>query len=335
MINIGVIGCGYWGPNYVRVFNELQNSKSYYACDLDMKKMDQIKKLNPSTLLTENYENILANPDIHAVCICTPASKHFEIAKKALLAGKDVLVEKPLALSSVDVKELMQIANEKKRILMVGHVYKFNPGIEKLKELIVSGELGRIYYIHLLRIGFGPFRTDVNAMWDLAPHDISIVTDLLGSEPLSVSATGASYLQPSIEDVVFLTLNFPNKVIAGIHVSWLNAYKDRTITVIGSKKTAVFDDIKKELKIYDKSVTANDNVVGDYSKFQFLVRDGDITIPKLDSAEPLKKQCMHFLDCIEKRNQPTTDARDGLKVIKILEAGQRSLKQNGIPTTIE
>lgn len=335
MINIGVIGCGYWGPNYVRVFNELQNSKSYYGCDVDIKKMDVIKKLNPDIKITDNYEEILSNPDINAVCICTPASKHFEIAKKSLLAGKDVLVEKPFALNHKEVEELMTIADEKQRILMAGHVYRFNPGIEKLKELIANGELGKIYYIHLLRIGFGPFRTDVNAMWDLAPHDISIVTNLLDAEPLTVCATGESYLQNNIEDVVFLTLNFPNKVIASIHVSWLNAYKDRTITVIGSKKTAVFDDIKKELKVFDKSVTANDNVIGDYSKFQFLIRDGDITIPKLDNTEPLKKQCQHFLECIEQRKQPKTDAKDGLRVVKILESSQLSLKQGGAPIKID
>ena len=332
MITIGIIGLGYWGPNYVRVFDSLPESEVCYCCDTDTEILQNMKISNRPLKVTSNYQELLSDPEVEAVVISTPASTHYQIAKECLEQGKDALVEKPFTLSSKEAEELVELARRNKRVLMVAHTFEYNPAVHKLKEYVSSGDLGHIYYLHFSRTGLGPIRKDTNAMWDLAPHDISMLLYLTGDLPLQVSATGQSYLQQGIEDVVFLTLTMPHNILASIHVSWLDPYKIRNVTVVGSERMAVFDDINKieTLKIFDKGVQRfGEKSYAEYGEFQLSVRDGDIVIPKIEMSEPLKNQCLHFLECIKEGKQPLTDGQEGLKVVKILEAGQESLHNNG------
>jgi len=280
---------------------------------------------------------LVYNPNVDAVVVSTPASTHYEMVKECLEYGKDVLVEKPFTLSSRDAEELVVLARKKERVLMVGHTFIYNPAFCELKRLASSGDLGGIYYLHFSRTGLGPIRKDVNVMWDLAPHDLSMLLHLVEEMPVRVSARGQSYLQEGIEDVVFMTLDLPNGVLAGVHASWLDPYKIREVTVVGSKKMAVFDDVEKleTLKIFDKGVErSGEKIYAGYGEFQLSVRDGDIRIPKIEPGEPLKNQCKHFLECITKRKEPITGGEEGLKVVQILEAAQKSLGSNGVPISV-
>jgi predicted dehydrogenase len=267
--------------------------------------------------------------------IATTASTHYDLCKAALQAGKDVYVEKPFVLYVSQAEELIRIAEQEGRILMIGHLLEYHPVMKQLKRLIDSKALGDIYYIYNQRVNLGTVRGDENALWNFAPHDISSVLYLLGKEPSDVSARGQSYLQRGIEDVVFLTLNFDGQSLAHIHVSWLDPHKIRKITIVGSKRMAVFDDLEstEKLKIYDKSAEHNT----DYDTFAeyITLRFGDITIPYMKIDEPLRLECLHFLECIRERKQPLSDGRDGLRVVKVLDAAQRSLQKNGVPIAIE
>jgi len=330
MINIGIIGLGYWGPNYVRIFNELEQSKISYCCDIDGAKTDQVKRTNPFIETSKDYKDLLLASDVDAIVVSTPASTHYKIVKDCLSAGKDVLVEKPIALSTKDAEELVNIAKKNKRILMVGHTFVYNPVVQKLKEYIYNGDLGDIYYLYFSRTGLGPIRRDVNAMWDLAPHDISMLLYLLEDMPTEVSAKGQSYLQEGVEDVVFMTLRFPENIMASIHVSWLDPYKVRRATVVGSKRMAVFDDVNKleTLKIFDKGIDKySEKSYADYGEFQLSIRDGDVHIPKIEMREPLKNQCKHFLECVRERKEPLTNGEEGLNVVRILEDAQKTLNK--------
>ena len=326
MYNIGIIGVGYWGLNYLRIFNELEQSKISYCCDISSSKFEQIKHIAPLIETTDDYKDLLFSSDVDAVIISTPASTHYRVVKDCLVAGKDVLVEKPITLNSKSAKELVDIAKKERRILMVGHTFIYNPVVRKLKDYIYNGDLGDIYYLHFSRAGLGPIRKDVNAMWDLAPHDISMLLYLLEDMPTEVSAKGQSYLQEGVEDVVFMTLRFPENILASIHVSWLEPYKIRGVTVVGSKRMAVFDDVNKleTLKIFDKSIDRDGDYAG-YGEFQLSIRDGDILIPKIEMTEPLKNQCKHFLECVRERKEPLTNGEEGLKVVEILDRAEKSL----------
>jgi predicted dehydrogenase len=277
----------------------------------------------------------LADTDLQAVVIATTASTHYPLCKAALRAGKDVYVEKPFVLAVSQAEELIQIAEQEGRILMVGHLLEYHPVINRLKQMIDSKELGDIYYLYNQRVNLGTVRGDENALWNFAPHDISSILYLLGKEPTDVAARGQCYLQRGIEDVVFLTLNFNGQSMAHIHVSWLDPHKIRKITIVGSKKMAVFDDLEgsEKLKIYDKSAEQNT----DYNTFAEYVtlRFGDITIPHLKIDEPLRLECQHFLECIRERKQPLSDGYDGLRVVKVLDAAQQSVVKNGVPIPIE
>jgi predicted dehydrogenase len=330
MINVGVIGCGSWGANLIRNFHELPQANLGACSDTDQKRLDYIKNLYPNVKVFSNYEGILAEDGLQGVAIATPAGTHYKLARQLLERGQDVLVEKPMALSSKEAQDLIQLAKSKQRILMVGHVFIYNPAVVRLREYIQQGELGDIYYLYSTRVNLGRVRTDLNAMWNFAPHDISIMMYLLDEEPLSVNAQGVSYLQDGIEDVVFMTLNFPQKKTGHIHVSWLDTSKKRTMTVVGSKKMIIYDDVDNEakLKIYDKGVYRDEAVVS-FGEFQFKLHYGDIAIPKIDLKEPVKLECAHFIDCIKTRQTPITDGQNGLEVIRVLEAGQKSLKNLG------
>ena len=335
MINVAVAGVGGWGKNLVRNYSQIPDCTLKYICDVDEKKLAQLKPQLPGTQTTTRFEDLLADPELQGIVIATPAPTHYALCKAALEADKDVYVEKPFALYSVEARELLQLSEQRIRILMVGHLLLYHPIVARIMQMIEANELGDIYYIYNQRVNLGVVRGDENALWSFAPHDISVILHLLGAEPTDVTARGQSYLQPGIEDVVFLSLNFGQRSMAHVHVSWLDPHKVRKLTIVGSKKMVVFDDNEstEKLRIYDKSAEH----ATDYNTFAeyITIRFGDITIPHVRVNEPLRLECEHFLGCIRDRKRPLTDARDGLRVVKVLEAAQRSLEKNGVPVAIE
>ena len=332
MVKVGIIGCGHWGPNHVRVFSQQPNSRTVMCADISDERLKSIQRLFPDVATTTDYKKILQNTEVDAVCVATPTNTHFDITKEALQASKHVLCEKPLALTPQECQELNTLAIKHKRILMVGHIFVFNQGIMLLKQYIQSGELGRVYYAHSERTNLGPFRYDVNALWDLAPHDISIFNYLFESSPSSVSARGQKYLGTSLEDVAFATLEYPKDILVNIHVSWLDPKKVRQITIVGDKKMAVWDDLDNlgPLRLYDKHVERTATFYENYGEFQLLSKEGSIMIPNVGIVEPLRNQAQHFIDCIEGRRQVSVaDAQKGLDVVKTLCAIQESIDQQG------
>ncbi len=340
MVNVAMIGCGHWGLNLIRNFAKVLEARLHTLCDLKVERLETLRSLYNPLKITEDYYSVLEDPEIEAVVIATPAASHYQIAKESLLAGKHVFVEKPLALCVSECEELIASAEAQGRVLMVGHVFRYNAAVWKLKEYIQSGELGQIHYIYSNRLNLGRVRNDLNAMWNFAPHDLSILLYLLEQEPLQVSAKGFSYLQKAIEDVVFMILDFPHNVGAHVHISWLDPSKVRRMTVVGSRKMAIYDDVSIEakIKIYDKGVKkVNDHSAlawSDYGGFQLQVRSGDIYIPKIDFVEPLYTECSHFIECVKDGKQPLTDGYEGLRVVRILEAAQLSMGNEGKPVNL-
>lgn len=337
-INVGIIGCGYWGPNFVRNFAQMKGVAVKYVCDLDRNRMAHIKKSYPEIKTTQNYFDIINDQEVNAVVVATAANAHYRIAKDALLNDLNILVEKPIATNIKEAEELVEIAKQRNKILMVGHTFEYNPGIRKLKEIVDSGQLGRIYYLYSRRTNLGPIRKDVNAMWDLAPHDISIFNYLLGVLPLSVRASGERYLAHDLYDVCFISLDFPDNVLAHLHVSWLDPKKVREIVVVGSKKMAFFDDlnINTPISVYDKSAVKKrfKQEYDSFEEFQMIVKNGSVRTPKIKKAEPLKLECRHFIDCIQKRSACLTDGQDGLAVLGVLTAIEKSLSKDGIKCSL-
>jgi len=338
LINIGVIGCGHWGPNHIRIFSHLSKSKVLACADPDEDRLRAVKNTFLNITITVDYKDILNNPEIDAVCIVAPTGLHYQITKEALNAGKHVLCEKPLAQTLEECQELYQIAKFKNKVLMVGHIFLFNAGIRWLKEYIDSGELGTIHYAYSTRTNLGPFRYDVNALWDLAPHDISIFNYLFDSCPVNVSGRGQSCLGGALEDIAFVTMEYPDNVLANIHVSWLDPKKVRQITFVGDKKMVVWDDLDNmgPIRLYDKHVEKTKIFYETYGEFQLLSREGSITIPKIGVGEPLKQQGEYFLECIEKNVSPSLcDAQKGGDVVKTLCAIESSMQQKGTQVNVE
>jgi predicted dehydrogenase len=333
-VQIAVVGIGGWGKNLARNYYQIPHCGLKYICDLDQRKLDQMGLQIPGTVVTTRYEDLLEDPDLDAIVVATPAPTHYQLCRSALLAGKDIYVEKPFVLEVAHAEELISLSAQTKRILMVGHLLEYHPVMTRLKEMIDAGEFGDILYIYTQRVNLGTVREDENALWNFAPHDISSILYLLGQEPTDVAARGQSYLKRGVEDVVFFSLNFDDKLMGHVHVSWLDPHKIRKLTVVGKKKMAVFDDLEanEKLKIYDKGAAYNT----DYNTFAeyITLRFGDITIPYFKMGEPLRLECLHFLDCIRERKTPLSDGMDGLRVIKVLDAAQRSLKKNGVPIRI-
>ncbi|MGH9992255.1 MAG: Gfo/Idh/MocA family protein [Nitrososphaera sp.] len=334
-VNVGVVGVGGWGKNLARNYSQIPEAQLRYLCDLDEAKLKAVRSQFQAELTTTRFDDLIEDPELQAIVIATTGPTHYELCKKALLAGKDVYVEKPFVLSVADAEEIVSLADDRQRILMVGHLLEYHPVVQKLKEMIDSGELGKIRYIYSQRLNLGTVRMDENALWNFAPHDISVILYLLGLSPTDVSARGQSYLREGIEDVVFLTLNFGGKAMGHVHVSWLDPHKTRRITIVGSQRMAVFDDLdaNEKLKIYDKGAQVN----MDYDTFAEYVglRFGDITVPYIRVGEPLRVECEHFLDCVRERKTPLSDGQDGLRVVKVLEAANRSLAVNGSPVSID
>ncbi len=334
VVNLGLIGAGNWGKNLLRSFASAKRGTLRSCCDTNSGHLKEQLRGYANVGLLDNPEDVFADPDIDAVAIATPAVTHYELAKRALLAGKDVFVEKPMTLTLEDATDLVEVAESNNRILMVGHLLEYHPGVEMMKDLLDSGELGSPYYLYSERVNLGRIRSDENALWSFAPHDISIILYLLDEEPIEVAAYGAAYIRPGIEDVSFLWLRFADNKMAQIHVSWLDPHKIRRTTLVGSKKMVVFDDMQpsEKIRIYDKGVEPNGKTVG-YAE-SFTLRFGEVTIPALKMREPLRVECDHFLDCVLTRQTPRSDGRDGLRVVKVLDAAQRSLKAGGAPVKL-
>jgi predicted dehydrogenase len=332
MVKLGAVGLGAWGWNVARAFSELKDCQMASVCDLDPKRRDSAVKTWPTAVPVTNIDDMLMT-DVEAVAIAAPAVDHYEMTKKALLADRDVFVEKPFALNVRDAEELVELAEKRSRVLMVGHLLEYHPVVRRLKNMIQSGELGQVLYFYTQRVNLGRIRGDENALWSFAPHDISQILYMLDMEPTDVSARGQSYIQEGIEDVVFLSLFFENRIMAHIHLSWLDPHKVRKTTVVGTNKMAVFDDTSstEKLRIYDNH--AEMPPVRTYGE-AIQVRFGDITIPRVESTEPLRLECQHFVDCVRNRTTPLSDGHDGLRVVKILEAAQKSLRSDGVPVQI-
>ncbi len=328
-LRLGLIGYGYWGPNLARNFHQLPEAALVACADMDAGRLNEVGRLYPSLKqLATDARALIENPTLDALVIATPARTHFALVKQALEAGKHVLVEKPLAMSSGEARTLIECAREQRRVLMVGHTFEYNPAVWKIRELIQEGALGKLYYFYSNRVNLGRVQTDVNALWSIAPHDISILLYLMNQMPETVAARGVSYVSQGVEDVIFALLTFPENVNAHIHASWLDPSKTRQMTIVGSEKMVVYDDVDPEakLKIYDKGVYRRGDAFGE---FQLRVHSGDIYIPKIDLTEPLRYECAHFLECVRENKPPRTDGENGLRVVRVLEAAQASLHQNG------
>jgi predicted dehydrogenase len=323
LTRLGVAGLGYWGPNLARNFDEL--AELTWLCDLQSSLLERFSKRHPQANLTSRFEDLLEDPKLDAVVIATPVVTHAELARRALAAGKHVFVEKPMALHAGEAEELCALAGERGLVLMPGHLLLYHPAVKKLRELIESGELGEIRYVYGNRQNLGKFRTDENALGSLGAHDLSVILHLVGEEPSEVWARGESYVHPPVEDVVFCFLRFPSGKLAHMHLSWLDPQKIRRMTVVGSKKMAVFDDMELERKItvYDKG--EEPPPVGTYGEWQ--TRTGDIYVPKVPSDEPLRLECQHFLRLVRGTGDALEAARDGAAVVRALEQLQDSLER--------
>jgi predicted dehydrogenase len=340
-VRIGQIGLGYWGPNLLRNFIALPDAEVTWLADLDTNRVAGTDLNSGGFHVTRSYRDLLGAPDVDAVVIATPAATHYQIAQEALDADKHVLVEKPLAMTVSECSKLTELAKERGRTLMVGHTFLYSATVRRLKEYIDAGELGDILYLYGQRLNLGRVRQDVNALWNFAPHDISILLYLLNEQPLEVSARGFDYLQPGIPDVVFMTLVFPKGKASHIHISWLDPQKVRRITVVGTRKMAVYDDVSSDAKIvlFDRGVdriptSQSPRDFHSFAEFQLQIRSGDVVIPAFKFSEPLRSECAHFIECIQTGRQPLTNGEHGRRVVRILEAAQRSMDTAGIPERI-
>jgi len=333
-VNIVQVGVGNWGKNLLRNFYSHPKVNLKAVCDINDDTLAKVKKDFPSMQVIKSAETLFQDPEIDAAIIATQADTHYQYAKAFLENGKHVFVEKPMVLDLAHGEEIVALAEKKKKILMVGHILEYHPAFVKVKDIIDQGELGEVYYVYTSRVNLGVVRRNENSLWSFAPHDISIILMFINSKPLEVSCTGKAYLQPGIEDVVFATIHFEDKKMAHLHVSWLDPHKVRKVTVVGSKKMAVIDDMEssEKIRIHDKGV----DFKGDYTQFGEYqsLRIGDILIPYIKNQEPLKIECNKFIESIQTNTPPISDGQDGLKVVRILNAAQESLDKGGMPVKL-
>jgi predicted dehydrogenase len=332
MITIGQVGLGHWGPNLLRNFVALPDSRVKLCCDIDEAARARMVDAHPGVEATGDYERLLEDHEIEAVVVSSPASLHYQHARLAIEHGKHVFVEKPIALDVTQAVELVRLAEARRRVLMVGHLLLYHPAVSLLKDYVDAGDLGRIHYVYSHRLNLGKVRRDENAMWSLAPHDISVALYLLGQAPEAVSAQGRAFLRAGVHDLVFLTMYFADGGLAHCHVSWLDPHKVRRFTVVGSKKMVVFDDMepREKIRLYDAGVDFPDVGYGDLLTLRF----GDVHIPRVDMKEPLRLECQHFLDCVQGGARPLSDGRNGVDVLRVLDASQQSLEQDGKPVAL-
>jgi len=366
-VRAGVVGAGYWGPNLIRNLAELPGSPLAAVCDRDARRLDYVRTRFPTARLYASFAELLGDADVNAVVVATPAELHFQMARQALEAGKHVFVEKPLATSSAQCAALARLAEAGGLTLMAGHTFLHNDALRWVKSMVDAGDAGDVLYLYSRRLNLGQVRQDINAVWNLAPHDVSIMLYLVGERPQRVACYGQCFLQPGVEDVAFLTLEFsplggasgdptwsPGRLAGGarrmahIHVSWLDPNKVREVVVVGTRKMVVYDDVDPDhmIQVYDKGVDrvqqALDGGAGDpreraetYGEFQLLLRTGDLTIPKIKFTEPLRNELAHFVECVTTGARPLTDAVNGLEVVRVLEAADESLGQGGHPVEID
>ncbi len=332
VLNVAVVGASNWGKNLIRNYATASRCLLKYVCDLDEKLLATQKVNFPFIETTTKIDDMLGDDEIDAVVVATDVPRHFEIAQKCLKAGKHTYVEKPITLKAKDAKVLLELSKEKKLKLMVGHLLEYHPAVTRIKEMIDKGHLGQPYYMYTQRVNLGVVRQNENAWWSLAPHDVSVICYLLDSEPVYISAHGQCFLQKGIEDVVFATIKFADGKVANIHCSWMDPHKIRKMTVVGSEKMVTFDDMEatEKLRIYDKAAAVKQDISTSYSEVISL-RFGDIVIPKIAGGEPLARECRHFIDSVLDGTPVRSDGADGLRVVRVLEAGQESLKNNGQP----
>jgi predicted dehydrogenase len=329
-LRVGVVGYGYWGPNLVRTLSRAEGAELAAVCDASPESLERLRAAHPGVPAVADYGELLTGFDLDAVCVVTAPAAHHSLARAALEAGKHVFVEKPLALTSADAEDLVAVAAERGRVLMTGHLMEYHPAIEWIREHIAAGELGDVLYLYAQRLNLGKVRREENAFWSLAPHDVSVALHLLGEHPDRVSASGAAYLQPGVADTVFANLHFPSGRMANIHVSWLDPHKVRKLTIVGTKKMLVFDDMQatEKIWIYDKGVEpAQALAFGE----DLTLRFGDITVPYLRPAEPLALEVDHFVRCCVEGLTPRSDGREGLAVVRVLEAADASMDSAGAP----
>ncbi len=333
-IGVAVVGTGDWGANLVRNFASLPGARLAALCDADPQRLAKSAGQHPGVRALAHVDEVAGAPDVQATVVAASAVNHYALAKALLEAGKDVFVEKPLTLKVEHAEELVRLARARDRILMVGHLLLYHPGVRYLKGMVERGDLGDLYYIYSQRVNLGKVRRDENALWSFAPHDLSVILHLLDAEPLDVVARGSAFVQGAVEDVVFVDLRFPDGKLAHLHVSWLDPHKLRKFTVVGSRKMVVFDDMEasEKVRIYDKGVDRAGEVVsyGD----ALTVRSGDILIPRISLQEPLRLECQHFIECVREHKRPLTDGADGLRVVRVLAAAQASLERGGAPVPL-
>lgn len=333
-ISLAVVGCGYWGPNLIRNFRSLPNCQLKAMCDVREERLKHLCSLYSDVAALTEFHKVLEIPALDAVAIATPVRHHFALAKASLLAGKHTLIEKPMAASSDECEELIDIAERKGLVLMIGHTFLYSAPVRRIAEIVNSGDLGEIRYINSRRLNLGLFQHDINVAWDLAPHDISIILHLLGEFPISVNCSGNAHVTPKIEDITNMSLTFGHQRFATIQSSWLEPRKVREMTIVGTKRMIIYDDLQtqEKIRVYDVRVERPPHY-DTFAEFHYSYHHGDSYIPHLVQEEPLKTECQHFIECIENGNSPATDGEAGLKMVRILEAASASLQANGAPIT--
>lgn len=335
-IGIAIIGTGYWGVNYVRVFSELEDARVVAICDQREARLREVGRRFQEAALFTDLNQALDLDEVDAVVVCTPASTHFNITRQVLSSRRHVLVEKPITTTTEEAEELSGLADSRHLVLMVGHTFLFNPAVRKVKDYIQRGDMGRIYYLYARRTNMGPIRQDVNAIWDLAPHDVSIFNYLLDSVPEWVSAVGSNVLGNAHRDVGFISLGYRAPIVAHIHVSWADPHKVREVVIVGSEKRIVFNDFNPEerVRVFEKGVALAEPEASTYGEHTFQMRDGDIISPRVEGTEPLKNECKHFLQCVRQGTRPLSDGYTGRDVVQVMEAIDLSMSQNGAPVEI-
>ena len=332
-VKVAAVGCGYWGPNVIRNLDALPGFDLGWICDGDPARLRPVAARYPTARATTSIDDLLDDPSVDAIYLATPVSTHYDLVRRSLLVGKHVLVEKPLATTIEQADELAGLAAVNRLTLMVGHTFVFSPPVRKVKELIDGGLIGPIYYVETTRVNLGLFQKDVSVLWDLGPHDVSILVYWLDEVPVQVSARGRSFVGETLEDVAFLTLEFPSGILAQIQISWLAPSKLRRTSVVGSQRMIVYDDLEpvEKVKVFDRGV---DRQPASFGEFQLTYRSGDILSPRLDTTEPLSIECAHFLECIQTGRTPDTNAQHGLDIVRVIHAAERSLRNGGAPQSI-
>ncbi len=331
-IKVGVVGCGYWGPNLVRNFRSLPDCSLKMMCDISEQRLEHLRGLYPEVEGERDYGHMLNGAGLDAIVVATAVKLHFPMAKAALLAGKHTLIEKPMAASAAECEELVQIAKQKGVVLMVGHTFLYSPAVKKIKDIVDWGDIGDIRYISARRLNLGLFQKDINVAWDLAPHDISIILHIMGETPVSVNCRGSAHVTQGIEDVTSMSLHFSKNRSAIVHSSWLDPRKIREMTIVGSKRMIVYDDVAplEKIRIFDARVERPPHY-DTFAEFQYAYHYGDMYAPYIKQEQPLKAECQHFLECVQQGKEPLTNGERGLELVRILEASSVSLRQNGSP----